>query len=81
MASVADKPSVLRQNTPSNLGDRGFPVLSSLRQLVIGDTRDINAILNGVNDDGIAILDQGNRSSDRSLGRDVSDLFYGGCRG
>lgn len=74
MTSIADKPGVFRQSTSSHLGDGWFPLLPPLLQLYIVHVRDIDAVLDGVDDDCIAVLHEDDGSSDCGLWGNVSNL-------
>ena len=63
---------VLVQGTLINLERVGFPLPTSLLQLLLGDA-ELNAILHCVNVDNVSIPHEGDRSADLGLRRDVTN--------
>jgi hypothetical protein len=70
--SVADDLAVLVERTLADLERRGGPVCASSGELLV---RNVHAerVVDGVDGDDIAVLDEGNGTSDLSLGHDVTD--------
>lgn len=70
--SVADDLAVLVERTLTDLERRGGPVCASSGELLV---RDVHAerVVDGVDGDDVAVLNEGDGSSNLSLGDDVTD--------
>lgn len=74
MASIPDQPRVFRQGAAPDLRNGPLPRLPSLLQLGVVYIRDVDAILDRIDHDGVAVSDQRDRTPDCGFGSDVSDL-------
>jgi hypothetical protein len=71
-ASVGDVPGVFEKRSLLRTERRSHPVALSFGKLLLGYV-DVQGIALGVNGDDIAVLNKGNRTSDLSLGDNVTD--------